>query len=49
MVSNEIKRAVMYIVALVAVSFGIEWGFSYILSAHSDKLAKKRPATEAAP
>lgn len=49
MVSNEVKRAVMYIMALLAVSFGIEWGFAYILSAHRDKLVEKSSVGDAAP
>ena len=47
MVSKKLNRAVLYFVALLGVSFGIEWGFSYILSAHGEKLAKKRPASDA--
>jgi hypothetical protein len=44
MASKGVKRAIMYIVALLAVSFGMEWGFSYILSAHRDRHAKRSSA-----
>ena len=48
MVSKGLKRALLYLAALLAVSFGMEWGFSYILSAHGERRAKKRDAAVAA-
>ena len=49
MVSKGLKRAVLYFAALLAVSFGMEWGFAYILSAHGEKREKKRHAAKASP
>ena len=37
MVSKGFKRGFLYFAALLAVSFGMEWGFSYILSAHGER------------
>ena len=48
MAIKRLKRAVFYLAALIAVSFGIDWGFSYILHAHSRKLEKKRLLSEIA-
>lgn len=48
MVSKGFKRAVVYFAALLAVGFGMEWGFSYILGAHGERRAKKRNVAEAA-
>jgi hypothetical protein len=48
MVNKGLKRAILYFVALLAVSFGMEWGFAYILSAHGVvRRSKKRHAAEA--
>ena len=44
MVNKGFKRAVLYFAALLAVSFGMDWGFVYILSAHGERRAKKRQA-----
>jgi len=49
MVGKKMKRMALYVVAILAVGFGIEWGFSYILEAHSAKRAHKRQAFEVAP
>ena len=49
MVNKGLKRAVLYFAALLAVSFGMEWGFAYILSAHGERRAKKRQVTEVTP
>jgi hypothetical protein len=49
MVNKGLKRAVLYFAALLAVSFGMEWGFAYILSAHGKRRPKKRQATEVTP
>ena len=48
MAIERLKKAVLYLAALLAVSFGIEWGFSFILQAHRRKLEKKRLLLEAA-
>jgi hypothetical protein len=49
MVNKGLKRAVLYFAALLAVSFGMEWGFAYILSAHGERRAKKRQAAKVSP
>jgi hypothetical protein len=49
MVSKGLKRAVLYFAALLAVSFGMDWGFAYILSAHGERRAKERRGTEVSP
>ena len=48
MVSKGFKRGFLYFAALLAVSFGMEWGFSYILSAHGER-SRKRQAAEVSP
>jgi hypothetical protein len=49
MVNKGFKGAVLYFAALLAVSFGMEWGFAYILSAHGRRRPKKRQVTEVTP
>ncbi len=49
MAAKRFKRTLVYFTALLAVSFGMEWGFEYILSAHSERRERKRPVAEAAP
>ena len=46
MVGKGLKRAVWYVAALLAVGFGMEWGFSYILSAHGAAFAVSAPLGE---
>ena len=46
MVGKKMKRMVLYAVAILAVGFGIEWGFAYILETHSAKRAHKRQAAD---
>lgn len=36
MVNKGLKRAPLYFTAFIAVCFGMEWGFSYILSARRE-------------
>jgi hypothetical protein len=45
MVNKGLKRALLYFAALLAVCFGMEWGFSYILIAHGEQHSKKLRAT----
>lgn len=47
MASKKIAGAATYFAALLAVCFGMEWGFSYILSAHGKRLSKKLRAAGA--
>jgi hypothetical protein len=49
MVNKRFKRGVVYFAALMAVCFGMEWGFSYILHSHGEQRSKKRQAAEASP
>jgi hypothetical protein len=49
MVNKGLKRAVLYFAALLAVSFGMEWGFVYILGAHGRRRPKKRQTAEVSP
>jgi hypothetical protein len=49
MANKGFKRAVLYFAALLAVSFGMDWGFEYILSAHGKRRSKRRRSAEAAP
>jgi len=49
MVNKGFKRVILYFAALLAVSFVMEWGFAYILSAHGVRRAKKRQTAEASP
>jgi hypothetical protein len=49
MVNKGIRRAVLYFAALLAVSFGMDWGFVYILSVHGERSAKKRQAADPSP
>jgi hypothetical protein len=49
MVNKGIRRAVLYFAALLAVSFGMDWGFVYILSVHGERSARKRQAADPSP
>ena len=47
MASKGFKGAMWYFAALLAVIFGMDWGFSHILSVHGERLSKKRHAVQA--
>ena len=49
MANKKVKRGIVYFAALMAVCFGMEWGFSYILTTHGEQRSKKRQAAEASP
>jgi hypothetical protein len=49
MAIKRLKEAAFYLAALLAVSFGIDWGFRYILLAHRRRLERKRLLPQAAP
>gem|GEM_PF-1710882 len=46
---SPFQRMALYAVAILAVGFGIEWGFSYIFEAHSGRRAKKKSLSEGLP
>jgi hypothetical protein len=44
MVNKKLKKAAWYFAAFMAVCFGMEWGYSYILAAHEKRRSKKLKA-----
>jgi hypothetical protein len=42
MANSALKRAALYLAALLAVGMGLEWGFAYILGLQAGKVPRQR-------